>query len=119
MRASKTYFEQIPVETVKKIITEVHANNAIGNDSVSDETENQVTVEQEGWREVARKVQQEQDPRRMIGLVQQLIASLDDEQCRKPLAHTSDGRNLSPDSGSRDRTEINYDAQSKSGDYTH
>jgi hypothetical protein len=75
---SKTYFQQIPVETVKKIITEVPANNAVGNESVS-ETQDQVTAPLGDWREVARKVQQEQDPKRMIGLVQQLIASLDKE----------------------------------------
>jgi hypothetical protein len=90
MRASKTYFDQIPVETVKKIITEVPANNAIGNDSVSDKTQDQVTPEPAGWREVARRVQQEQDPKRMIELVQQLIALLDEQQCSKPLPHTPD-----------------------------
>jgi hypothetical protein len=89
MRGSKTYFEQIPVETVKKIVKEVPENNAIGNDSVSGETQDPVAPPSEDWREVARKVQQEQDPNRMIGLVEQLIGKLDEERRRKRLPHTN------------------------------
>ena len=95
MQASKTHFEQIPVETVKKIAKELPDNNAIGNDSAGVEAREEITSPQERWREVAQEVQQEKDPKRMIGLVQQLIAELDEEQLRKRPPHTTDARNPS------------------------
>ena len=83
MRASKTHFEQIPVETVKKIATELPDNNAGGNDSVNVETPDEVkSPHHEGWREVAHQVQQEQDPQKMSGLVHRLLAELDEEHLR-------------------------------------
>lgn len=83
MLKSKTYFERIPVETVKKIATVLPENNAIESDSVGNETQHEVTATQEDWRQVAQRVQREQDPNRMIGLVEQLIATFDEEQARK------------------------------------
>jgi hypothetical protein len=83
MRTSKTYFEQIAVETVKKIATALPENNAIESDSVGNETQHEVTATQEDWRQVAQRVQREQDPNRMIGLIEQLIARFDEEQARK------------------------------------
>ena len=38
MRKSKTYFEQIPVEVVKKIVEELPEKEEIGNDNVIVET---------------------------------------------------------------------------------
>jgi hypothetical protein len=37
----------------------------------------------EGWREVARQIQQEQDPKRMSGLVEKLLTQLDEEKLYK------------------------------------
>ena len=69
MRASKTHFEQIPVETVKRIATELPETGVV-----------QARYEptpRERWREVALQVQQEQDPNKMTELVQQLLAEFD------------------------------------------
>ena len=43
----------------------------------------------EGWRNLAPKVQEEQDPNKMIALVQELIAKIDEEDHRKGLPSTS------------------------------
>ena len=37
----------------------------------------------EDWRELARQIQQEKNPQKMIALVQQLIANFDQQQSRK------------------------------------
>jgi hypothetical protein len=70
VRKSNTYFEQIPVETVKRIVEQL--------------PENGIST-QKDWRELAERVQQEPDPNRMIDLVQQLITKLDQETLRKGL----------------------------------
>jgi hypothetical protein len=80
MLRSKTHFEQVPLEMVKKIAKGMPANNAIENASVSIETRDEVTSVQGDWREMAQRVQQEQDPDRMIGLVKQLIETFDKEK---------------------------------------
>ena len=84
MQTPKTYFERIPVETVKKI-----ANV----DVPSEETKTEETKTKEvpiggktidsNWRTLAEKVQRETDPAKMIGLVQNLIAKLDEEAIKK------------------------------------
>jgi hypothetical protein len=79
---SKTYFEQISVEIVKKIAKEIPANDTIENGSISVETRDEPTSAQCDWREVAQRVQKEQDPEKMIGLVQQLIETFDKEKLR-------------------------------------
>jgi hypothetical protein len=38
---------------------------------------------QEGWRELARQIQEEKDPQKMIALVQQLIATFERQNARK------------------------------------
>lgn len=97
---SKTHFEQIPVETVKKIAQELPAEelreaDAIGDGAVNVETPDKAASPRERWHEVAQKVQQEEDPQKMIGLVQQLIATFDAEQAHKRLPHTRDSRKQS------------------------
>jgi hypothetical protein len=84
MRAAKTHFEQIPVDTVLKVAKRLPENNVDGNDSVNVETQDEVSSpNEEGWREVAQQVQQEQDPKRLSGLVQKLLIELDEEKLRK------------------------------------
>jgi hypothetical protein len=68
MRASKTHFEQIPVATVKKIAKELPKSSVVPDE---------ITPPQENWRELAKQVQQEQDPKRMTELVTQLLAEFD------------------------------------------
>lgn len=88
MSEPKTHFEQIPVETVKKIATIIPAkefpqDDAIGDDTAEIETQEKVTPADERWRVVAQKVRHEEDPQKMIGLIQELIATFDDEhKCR-------------------------------------
>jgi hypothetical protein len=73
MRASKTHFAQIPVETVKKIAKEFHAAS-----------EDQVPHDpQERWRLVAEQVQQERDPKRLTELVEQLLEEFEGKDLRK------------------------------------
>jgi len=83
MPKPKTYFEQVPVEMVKKIAQIAPVETQDG------------TSPQDRWRDVAQKVQREQDPKRMIQLVEQLIATFDEEERGKRLPLTGDGRSRS------------------------
>jgi hypothetical protein len=74
VRKSNTYFEQISVETVKRIVEQL--------------PEGGIST-QEDWRQLAERVQQETDPNRMIDLVQQLITKLDEQKLRKGLTPAS------------------------------
>lgn len=82
MKTLKTNFEQIPVETVKKIAKE-HPDRANENESTTSETPGKVISSQEPWREVAEKLQEEKDPERIVELAETLIAKLDEEQIKK------------------------------------
>ena len=42
-----------------------------------------MTTGNEDWRELARQIQEEKDPQKMIELVQQLIAKFDEQQALK------------------------------------
>ena len=55
----------------------------------------EVRSSRESWREVAQKVQQERDPGRMTELVEQLIATFDQEQLCKRLPPKQDAGNRS------------------------
>jgi len=85
MRQSKTYFEQIAVETVKKIATELPETNATETNRVVFEMQDKGTSSQEDWRRLAQRIQEEQDPRKMLELVQQLLDVLEDRKTHKPL----------------------------------
>jgi len=74
---SETYFEQIAVETVKKIATDGPKSCAIENDGVSIEAQDEITPNQKDWRRLAQLIQQEQDPERLTQLTEQLIAALE------------------------------------------
>lgn len=74
---SETYFEQIAVETVKKIATDVPLRCAIENDGVSLGAQDGINPNQKDWRRLAQLVQQEQDPERLTQLTEQLIAALE------------------------------------------
>ena len=80
MQEAKTYFEQIAVETVKKVATELPAANATEKDGVGFEAQEEGTSSQGDWRQLAQRVQEEQDPGKMLGLVEQLITALDDDK---------------------------------------
>jgi hypothetical protein len=85
MQQSKTYFEQIAVETVKKIATELPETNATETNRVVFEMQDKGTSSQEDWRRLAQRIQEEQDPRKMLELVQQLLDALEDRKTLKPL----------------------------------
>jgi hypothetical protein len=53
--------------------------------------------DQEGWRDLARQIQEEKDPQKMIALVQQLIATLEQQNTRKAPTAKPDAQNR-PDS---------------------
>jgi hypothetical protein len=93
MAASKTFFEQIPIETVKRIAIEFPAENVIRSDGGKTEMPDEVRSPHQGWREVAQKVEQERNPKRVIELVDQLIAALDEEQLCKHLPRKRDAGN--------------------------
>ena len=78
MRRSKTYFEQIPVAVAKKIAAEGAAIQENGN-----QFSGNAVPTTEDWRELAQQVRVETDPDKMIHLVQQLIANLDEKKIGK------------------------------------
>jgi hypothetical protein len=95
MTAPNTHFEQIPVETVKKIAQELPAATEI--DDVTDKKKDEIMLEPRRWREMAQKVQLENDPQKMMKLVEDLIAAFDEEELRKSAkARSTDARNLGP-----------------------
>jgi len=75
MRTSKTYFEQIPVETVKKIARELPETSGV-------QALDDMARPQEHWRELAKQVQEEQDPKRMTELVTRLLVAFDEKNPR-------------------------------------
>jgi hypothetical protein len=85
MQQSKTYFEQIAVETVKKIATELPETNPTETNRVVFEMQDKGTSSQEDWRRLAQRIQEEQDPRKMLELVQQLLDALENRKTLKPL----------------------------------
>ena len=95
MAASKTFYEQIPIETVKRIAKEFPEENAIGSDGENTEMTEEVRSPRESWRELAQQVQNERDSKKMSVLVEQLIATLDQEEACKHLSHKRDAGNRS------------------------
>ena len=69
MRVSRTHFEQIPVETVKKIANELPETKVKALDERA--------PAQENWRELAKQIQEEQDSKKITELVTQLLAEFD------------------------------------------
>lgn len=84
MDGSRTYFEQIPIEAVKRIAQEFFEKDAVGRTGENFETRAEVRPGSERWREIALKVQQEHDPQRVIELTEQLVSALDEERLRRP-----------------------------------
>ena len=105
MGESKTHFEQIPVEVVKKIATKLPAKEfaeetmPIDDDTADISTEGRVTSPEERGREIAQPVRQE-NPREMTVQVQEPIAMFDDErknppQTRRPKRSSDSGQDQS------------------------
>ncbi len=76
MRASRTHFEQIPVETVKKIAKDILETGV-------EQAQDEIAPTQERWKEIAKQVQQEQDPNRFSELVTQLLREFDERELLK------------------------------------
>ena len=73
---TKTHFEQIPVEIVKSIATELPDTSVVPE-------RDEITPPQERWRETAQQVVQEPDPQKMVELVQRLLTEFDKKDPRK------------------------------------
>ena len=87
MRASKKHFEYIAVETVKQIATELpesitQENHTIESDGVSSQPDGNLSFQQD-WRRLAQQIQTEQNPKKMIELVQELLNTLENTDLRK------------------------------------
>ena len=78
MRELQTHFEQIPVERVKKIATEISDKDDNTQIPVGEKAQ-VASSPQETWRVLAERVQNERDPKKMIELVQQLIDTLEEK----------------------------------------
>jgi hypothetical protein len=76
MQAPKTNFEQIPVATVKKIAHEFFVSEIGGHMHDGDNSRH------EGWREVAKRIQVENDTDKVGELVQELIEKYDEQKLR-------------------------------------
>jgi hypothetical protein len=72
----KTHFEQIPVETVKKIAKELPQTGVV-------QALDEIAPAQEHWRELAKQIQEEPDPKRMTDLVTQLLVAFDERNFRR------------------------------------
>jgi hypothetical protein len=92
MAESKTFFEQISVETVKTI---TQVENAIVRDGGDTEMPDEAKSPRQNWRELAQKIQHERDSKRITELVGQLIAALDEEQLCKRLPRKREAGNSS------------------------
>ncbi len=83
MNATKTHFEQIPVETVKRI-AEFLPSAALENmDDPKVEVERKVLCGQENWRQLAQRVLEEPNPENLTDLVQRLVVAFDKEKVHK------------------------------------
>jgi hypothetical protein len=76
---NKFNFEQIPVETVRKIAQDLPPA-APGTTEPGKSREDSETATD--WKTLALQVQQEEDPKRMIQIVEQLILTLDRDRNR-------------------------------------
>lgn len=82
MGAPKTHFEQIPIAAVKSIAQEFSSEDAAAVQA-NEHGKAQTISAGAHWRKIAECVQQEQHPKRMAELVEQLITALDEQQLRR------------------------------------
>ena len=94
MAVSKTFFEQIPVETVRRIAKEFTEETIIG-DGADKRKSGEARSGADSWREVAERVQHERDPKRMMELIADLITKLDQEKLCKCAPTKRDSANRS------------------------
>lgn len=115
-KSTTTYFEQIPVAVVKKLVKELSSETNVGHDGVSRidtpkvttasplhcqkkdssmKTE-EMTPDPKDLRELARRIQEEMDPNKMIELVKQLIAGFDEQQSLRKVQFRGHGTDNQP-----------------------
>jgi len=83
----KTYFEQSPVARVREIAKPLLDTDESENDGISiPQAHNNATPAPDSWHEIARQVQKETDPTKMIELVHQLISKFNEDEQTKNLA---------------------------------
>jgi len=90
---TKTHFEQIPVETVKRIARQFPATRAV-------QERDEIAPPHERWRETARQVVEEPDPQKMTELVKRLLAEFDKRDPSKGSISFRDRTSLSESPGS-------------------
>jgi hypothetical protein len=83
MAMSNTFFEQIPIETVKRITKEFPEENANGGNGEKTEMPDELRSPRERWHEVAQKTQHKRDPKKVTEPIEQLIALLDQGKVSK------------------------------------
>ena len=86
------FFEQIPIETVRRIAKEFPAGNANGSHGEITDLPEEDRSPRESWRELAQQVQHERDSKKMSELVEQLIATLDQEELNKRVSGDAGNR---------------------------
>jgi hypothetical protein len=83
MRTLKTHFEQVPVEIVKKIAEPFAEDEEVETDGTSVELPHDALAAEQDWREVARRIQVETDPYKMMEMAERLLEKFDEEKRRK------------------------------------
>jgi hypothetical protein len=91
MPESKTFFEQIPLETVKRIAKDFSKEDTIKSDGENTQTLDEVRFPCENWREVAQRILQERDSARTFELAKQLVDTLDRELYKSVARKRDDG----------------------------
>lgn len=79
MEQSKTNFEQVPLELVRKLAKEFPREDEFEDGALKVTAQKEAELAHESWRAVAERVQHEKDPSKMMELVEQLIAKLDEK----------------------------------------
>lgn len=81
---TKFNFQRIPLETVLKIAKELPVGD---KPAIQEPERKEESATKKDWQELASQVQQENDPKKMIHLVDQLIDALDRN---RPLQRSAD-----------------------------
>jgi hypothetical protein len=91
-----TYYEQVPVAQVKKIVELLPGAKRDEKHTVASIQSSVNLPSREAWQELAKLAQQETDPKKMIDLVQQLIEKYDQEKTRTVPSRASKPMDTSP-----------------------
>lgn len=86
-------FNSVSEKPKRKARMDVHGNANAGSGAGQNPNPTSDGVpSQDDWRDVARMIQQETDPQKMVELVQKLITRFDDEKSRKSPRASADSK---------------------------